>query len=301
MDKKVDYIFPYVDSSDPNWQKMASAYFPNKTWKPQRFRELGFLKYLFRGFAENMPWLHNIIMLVDFKSQIPKWLKLENTNIRVVTLDEFVPKKYLPTFNSNTIEMFLANIPDLSEYLIYGNDDFIPLSKSEITDYFTDEGLPRISYKLKDSARTAFRKQCKRNWDIVAAHFPDINLGKGKFYEQLHCPQPITLSLLKEASEVLEKERINSITRKRDFNGKNLSQYIYFNYTIVSRKCEKKNGDYVYKDLTVNNLKSIIKEIECSKNKWICLNDSAKTKLSIIKDIIKELEEKFPDKCTYEK
>lgn len=301
MNKKVDYIFPYVDSTDPNWQKMANKYFPDKKWPPQRYRELGFLRYVFRGLAKNMPWLNEIIILVDFESQIPDWLNLNNTNIRVVTLDEFIPEKYLPTFNSNTIEMFLAKIPGLSEYLMYGNDDFIPISESKISDYFTENGLPKISYKLKNSVNTPFRAQCKRNWNTVAKYFPNIKLKNNDFYEQLHCVQPITLTLLQEASDLLEKERLESITRKRDFKIKNLSQYIYFNYAIASGKCEKRPGDYIFMELTEKKLKNIISEIKTNNNKWICLNDSSKTKTSIIKYIIDALNQKFPDKCHYEK
>lgn len=301
MNKKVDYIFPYVNSSDPNWQKIASNYFPDNTWSPQLYRELGFLKYVFRGLAKNMPWLNEIVFIVSSKSQIPEWLDTNNNKIRIITHDEFIPKKYLPTFNSNTIEMFLAKIPDLSEYLIYGNDDLIPISKSEISDYFTENGLPRISYKLRNTTKTTFQKQCKRNWDIVAKHFPNIKLKNGEFYRQLHCTQPITLTLLQEASDLLEKEILNSITRKRDFRIKNLSQYIYFNYAIASNRCEKRPSDYIYKALTEKNLKSIVSGIKSEDNKWICLNDSSKTRLGIIKKIIDALEQKFPDKCIYEK
>lgn len=301
MNKKVDYVFPYVNSLDLNWQKMARKYFTDKKWAPQRYRELGFLKYVFRGLAENMPWLNEIIILVSSKSQIPEWLDTNNDKIRIVTHNEFIPKKYLPTFNSNTIEMFLADIPDLSEYLIYGNDDFIPLSKLEISDYFTENGIPKISYRLRNTMKTAFQIQCKRNWDVVAKYFPDIKLKKNEFYSQLHCSQAITLSILQEASELLEKERLDSITRKRDFKTKNLSQYIYFNYAIASNKCEKKLCDYVFKYMTKKELKSIINEIEVGNNKWICLNDSVKTELNTIKFIINALEQKFPAKCICEK
>lgn len=301
MNKKVDYIFPYVNSLDPNWQKMARKYFTDKKWASQRFRELGFLKYVFRGLAKNMPWLNKIVFIISSKSQIPAWLDVNNDKIRIVTHDEFIPKKYLPTFNSNTIEMFLANIPGLSEYLIYGNDDLIPISKSEISDYFTETGLPKISYRLRDTMKTAFQIQCKRNWSVVAKYFPDIKLKKNEFYSQLHCSQAITLNILQEASELLEKERLDSITRKRDFKIKNLSQCIYFNYAIASGKCKMKSCDYVFKYITKKKLKSIIDEIKAGNNKWICLNDSVKTELDVIKFIISALEQKFPDKCIYEK
>lgn len=295
----IDYVFPYVNDADPVWQEMAKKYWPERSWQPQRFRELGFLKYLFRGLAENLPWLNSIIMLVDFKSQVPEWLDIENTNIKVVTLDEFIPEKYLPTFNSNTIEMFLADIPNLSEYLIYGNDDFIPLNLIKPEDYF-ENNLPKISFKTMSKVNTTFRGQCKRNWDIVHNKLNSNILPKDLFHEQTHDPQAIRLSILKEASEFLKDERLKSITQRRDFS-KNLSQYIYFNYALCTGQCISRMKYHVFKELKPKNLKIIQNTIESANVKWICLNDSSNTDLKIIDNIIESLDNKYTNKCKYER
>lgn len=296
---KIDYVFPYVNCSDPAWVKMAEEYFPGKSWKSCRYRDLGFLRYLFRAFSENMPWLNSIILLVDFKSQVPKWLHTENTNIKIVTLDEFIPKEYLPTFNSNTIEMFLADIPDLSEHIIYGNDDFIPLQPLKENDYFTSEGIPKISYKVKYKINTHFRGQCKRNWNLVYQHFNNLPISKDTFYEQTHDPQAITLSLLRETTDLLKEDMLASITRKRDFS-KNYSQYIYFNYAICSGNYRFREKYHLFKELKTKNLPIIVDTIRNSTVKWICLNDSEKTDMNIIKDIIRALDMRYPRRCIYE-
>lgn len=41
---------------------------------------------------------------------------------------DIIPKEFLPTFNSVTIEFFLYNIPGLTEQFIYMNDDMYLLN-----------------------------------------------------------------------------------------------------------------------------------------------------------------------------
>lgn len=53
---------------------------------------------------------------------MPKSISKE-LGIKYVFHDQFIPKKYLPTFSSTVIETFLHYIPGLSENFIYMNDD----------------------------------------------------------------------------------------------------------------------------------------------------------------------------------
>ena len=297
---KIDYVFPYVNSSDIIWQKSASKYISSKEFSKERFRELGFLRYVFRGLAENMPWLNQIIILVSSISQVPKWLFTLNPKIRVVLHKDFIPEEYLPTFNSTTIEMFLHNIPDLSEYFIYSNDDLYPLAPSNPEDYFTDEGIPKVSYEVFNETSSLFRKQCKRIWDLVTECIPDSKLEEGHFYKQCHEVQPMTLSLLKEVTSIFQKEILDSITRKRDLK-KNLSQYLYIDYAIASGKCEKREKYHSYKQLQKSSKKAIISIIKSKIYKWICINDTEKTDRSVINDIQDAFEKRFPHRCIYEK
>ncbi len=55
--------------------------------------------------------------------------------------------KYLPTFNSNVIESYLHNIPDLSEIFLYNNGDMIHLKyidKKDIYEVRNNEILLKI-------------------------------------------------------------------------------------------------------------------------------------------------------------
>lgn len=58
--------------------------------------------------------------------------------------EDFIPSKYLPTFNINTIEMNFFRIPELSENFIYFNDDTLPLQPID-EEYF----LRMIMYAMR--------------------------------------------------------------------------------------------------------------------------------------------------------
>lgn len=292
----IDYIFPYVNPEDKNWQKEFKKYHPQLNVHNQRYRDLGLLKYVFRGLDVNMPWLNQVIFIVSSQSQVPTWLNTEK--VRVVTHDQFIPSKYLPTFNSNTIEMFLANIPNLSEKLIYGNDDFFFINSISET-YFFENDLPKISYKKRQRPLSQYQKQCLRDWKLIENKFAKTHLKYNEYYNQLHGAQPILLSSLKEASEGTENERLKSITQMRSLQ-LNYSQHLYFNYCICTHKCIKRNPSFFYTQMIKAKLKDIVKTISGNEIKEICLNDTIMTDLKIISSIQNVFEKKFPNRSKYE-
>ncbi|MFS1240488.1 hypothetical protein ACL36S_16760 [Lactiplantibacillus plantarum] len=55
----------------------------------------------FRAVEKNAPWVNKIYLITD--NQIPAWLNFENPKIQVISHQNYIPEKYLPTFNSNVI------------------------------------------------------------------------------------------------------------------------------------------------------------------------------------------------------
>jgi hypothetical protein len=125
MNFPIDWVFPYVNCDDIEWQQ-SYMYERKKLNLPinknymngVRYRDLGFLPYLIRGLDKYCNWLNHIFIIVATESQIPKWLNTNHPKIRIVLHKDIIPEEYLPTFNSTTIEMFLKNIPGLSEHFI---------------------------------------------------------------------------------------------------------------------------------------------------------------------------------------
>src|SRR5574344_1782172 len=133
-DEKIDFVFPYVNCNDPVWLEQYKENNKNIIFNPLRFRAWGLLKYVFRGIDKFMPWINNVYMIVSSDSQIPAWINKEN--VKIITHKQIIPKEFLPTFNSTTIEMFLKNIPNLSEKFIYSNDDLYFINKLDKSDFF---------------------------------------------------------------------------------------------------------------------------------------------------------------------
>ena len=163
----VDVIITYVNNSDTSWVRdFVSA---TKSHNPSavRFRSWGTLKYLFRGIAKNMPFVRNVILVVSKASQVPIWVNTEN--VRIVYHEDFIPEKYLPTFNSCTIESFFWRIPDLADRIIYFNDDIFPLNKMKVGDFFTNN-TPHIKFIIHDSynKKNIYRSQCRMGLDAIS-------------------------------------------------------------------------------------------------------------------------------------
>ena len=118
-----DIVVLYVTEHDENWVNLYNQYKKESLDEVEylRYRETNILKYVLRSIDKNIPWINKVFLVVQSDSQVPEWVNREEVN--VVLHEEFIPKEYLPTFNCNTIQMFLQNIPNLSNYFIKCSDD----------------------------------------------------------------------------------------------------------------------------------------------------------------------------------
>ena len=133
---KIDYVAPYVNGTDPDWlnvfikhKKEAGQHF-NEDELRKRYSENKLFRYHFRSIEKFMPWIDTVHLLVMQDSQVPKWI--DKTCVHVVRHEEFIPREFLPTFNSGTIECFLHRIPGLAPCFVYANDDmylFAPVDR----------------------------------------------------------------------------------------------------------------------------------------------------------------------------
>lgn len=214
-----------------NFEKSPSKY----TDTHFSWRSWGTERQLVLLVKKNLPWIRNIYVILAQESQLQDWMKDEK--VTIVYHKDIIPQKYLPTFNSNTIEMFLHKIPGLSEYFIYANDDMFPLTPMDETDFFED-GKPCQHMAQVDwpSKQGTFIKKCKNAQCFVASLF-----GKGapkKWLLNGHSLAPIKKSTCEILWEKGEKEIEASISRLR--NEKSFSQYIYSWWQHYS-------GDYIDK------------------------------------------------------
>jgi hypothetical protein len=138
---KIDFVVTWLDSNDPEWQKQYEFYKSvSKGDKSKaRFRDMNFFRYWFRAVERYAPWVHKVFLVTNGK--FPDWINHNNPKLVLVKHEDYIPKEYLPTFNSCTIELHLHRIKGLSEHFVYFNDDVI-LNGPVAPNYFFKNCLP---------------------------------------------------------------------------------------------------------------------------------------------------------------
>ena len=115
--EKIDIVILWVDGNDPKWQKEKNKYLETKgDSKVNRFRDFDNLQYLFRGIEKYADWVNKVFFITW--GHLPEWLNEKNEKLEIINHEDFIPKEYLPTFNSNVIEMNLHRIKNLSSHFI---------------------------------------------------------------------------------------------------------------------------------------------------------------------------------------
>lgn len=132
----IDLVIPWVDGNDPTWRIEKSKYDKTNAVSDVRYESWDNLQYVFRGIEKHMPWVHKVFFITW--GHLPDWLNTAYEKLRVVKHSDYIPDQYLPTFNSNVIEMNYFRIPDLSENYILFNDDLFPIRPIPEEYYFQD-------------------------------------------------------------------------------------------------------------------------------------------------------------------
>jgi hypothetical protein len=96
------------------------------------------LRYSLRSIERFAPWFNHIYIVTN--GQVPTWL-CSHPRITIVTHEQILDPRHLPTFNSHVIGSALHRIPGLSEHYIYFNDDVLLLRPLAPTDAFTAGGI----------------------------------------------------------------------------------------------------------------------------------------------------------------
>lgn len=144
--KEIDLVYLWVNGNDSVWVAKRDAYIGKPMGKQEnctaRYADSGELKYSLRSVEKYAPWIHKIFIVTD--NQVPEWLDTTHPKIQIIDHSEILPKESLPCFNSTLLEHFLQNIPGLSEYYIYGNDDTYINQPVSPNTFFADDNVPII-------------------------------------------------------------------------------------------------------------------------------------------------------------
>ncbi|MCI7462773.1 MAG: stealth family protein, partial [Bacteroides sp.] len=171
----IDFVVTWVDMDDPIWKKdfaKAKGIIDNSQnqFSEARFRDYGFLKYWFRGVEKFSPWVRKIHFVTC--GQKPDWLDVTNPKLHLVSHKDYIPEKYLPTFNSTVLEFYLDRIPELSEHFVYFNDDFYLTRPTGPERFFAPNGLPHdIAVFRMNTGLSLWSKTLRNNVRLINKHF----------------------------------------------------------------------------------------------------------------------------------
>ncbi|URZ87626.1 stealth family protein [Floricoccus penangensis] len=324
---KIDFVVTWVDSNDRNWQTNKAKYCPDdvKLNDNARYRDSGLFKYWFRSVEKYAPWVNKIFLVTE--GHLPEWIDISNEKIVHVKHSDYIPEKYLPTFNSNVIELNLHRIEELSEYFVLFNDDLFLNSEVHPEDFFKNK-LPKelgiyspipphdeYSMMVFNDVRIinkhfSNRKNRLKNWRKLISYKYGISQFRNLFIFMWndaigYFNQHITTAFLKSTFfDVWEKEEeaLDQVCMNKFRTMLDLNQWLMRYWQIENGKFEPRDKNFgVY--LNVDNTKGISKEIKGNK-KVLCINDISYDDMNAEKEdtilITKLFEEKFPSKSIFE-
>ena len=302
--EEIDFVILWVDGSDPKWLKQKNEYSPIKADddRPQRYRDLNFLQYWFRGVEAFAPWVRKIHFVTW--GHLPDWLDTSHPKLNIVNHEDYLPADYRPVFNSNSLELNLFRIKGLSEHFVYFNDDMVLINHTKPEDFFIG-GKPVDMLALQpvvaNPGNHVMTHIFINNSLMLCRHFDkrtQMKRFKGKFFNPkyplmyfgyniletifplytgfytVHGPSPILKSTCEKIWEK-EEELLDQVSRNKFRSPNDVNQYIF-------REWQKQIGEFVPANLhrkfcylnVATELKKAENVIQKQKRKMICLNDA---------------------------
>lgn len=331
MNSKIDVVIPWVDGNDPEWRLIKNKYDFNSNASDIRYESWDCLNYVFRGIEKFMPWVNNVFLVTW--GHLPTWINMNNPRLKIVRHEDYIPEKYLPTFNSNTIEMNYFRIEELSDKFILFNDDVYPISFIPMEYYFMDN-LPcgesiETHFVLKGIGEADLQIAYAQvnNSVILNDHFNKQDVIK-KFHDKWFSPDlgckveqnevlrywnnfesfvfpheamPMLKSTLREIWEAepvkLDRASLNKFREASDITHRLVSQWQFCTGEYVPRK----SLGHIY-HANNNNVDEISQEIIQRKYPIVCVNEDEGQDFSLLKEKLEyALSQVLPDKCSFEK
>lgn len=318
MNRPIDFVIIWVDGNDPEWQKEKKKYNEDIRYNINnvRYRDMDNLQYWFRGVEKFAPWV-NKIHFVTY-GHLPKWLNTKHPKLNIVKHSDYIPKKYLPTFSANPIELNLHRIKGLEEQFVFFNDDMFLISPTKENDFFKN-GLPCDSaiMDIQISEPYGTGNILSNDIETINKYFNKkqilkkywkkwFNLKYGKFiirticlsiFKNLSCFTEfhIPTSFMKKTYEtVWEKEAIllDEVSHNKFRNKADVNQWLMRDWQLCTGEFYPRSTK-TGKLLSLKDVNSIKNAILKQKYKMICINDSRKLNIEEFEERKKQVNRAF--------
>lgn len=328
----IDIVITWVDGNDPEWQRERMKYYSSCTGEEEnasvnmRYRDWDNLQYIFRGIDRYMPWVRTIHFVTW--GHVPKWLNLDHPKLHIVKHSDFIPEEYLPTFNSNTIELNYHRIPGLADHFINFNDDMFVIKKTVPEDFFQD-GLPCDMAVL--SPQPIFRSKIvnieTNNLQMINDYFTpeDIKKNRKKWLKPSlygsHAlrtalfmnfssiigifVQHIPYSHLKSVFEELwdkEYESLDAVSKHKFRSAGDLNVWLFREWQLLSGQFVPRSKNFGVL-VPAGDIDFVKKALHDSKYKMVCINDGLTVSdFEATRDAVNcELQKLFPEPSGFER
>lgn len=303
--QEIDFVVTWLDGNDPAWRREKEAYASGsgEDAREERYRDFGLFRYWFRGVEQFAPWVRQVHLVTC--GHLPEWLDISCPKLHVVRHADIIPGEFLPTFNSNVIEIYLHRIEGLSEQFVYFNDDIFVTRAVKQEDFFR-RGLPCdmlalqpvvanpdnpvMSHLFLNNAlvlakyfdkRANIRSQWRNYfhvgypplyffYNMLELAFPRFT----SFYTQ-HGPMPFLKSTFFELWEK-EGEALSVMSNNRFRSAADLTPYLFREYQKLTGRFRAKNiqKNFAYYPME-GDIGRLLRAIARQKKKLLCVNDGA--------------------------
>lgn len=331
-DSGIDFVITWVDGADEDWRSRKSLYSgrSDEDDRPERYRDWDLLKYWFRGVEKHAPWVRKIHFVTC--GHLPAWLDTSNPKLNIVKHEDYIPKEYLPTFNSHVIEFHMHKIKGLSDNFVYFNDDMFVVGDIR-SDMFFKGNLPcdMLAFQpvVANPENPVMSHLYLNNTLLLSKHFDkrqNVKSQPGKYFKigypvkyfgynllemvfprftgfyTAHGPFPLNKSTFelawKEEYEALHNTSLHKFRSSDDVTPYVLREWKKLLGEFVPVNIEK---DFKYFNVSNDN-RGLTDCLKRHKTKIVCIND-ANTEIDFMKaktEIGSAFEEIFPLKSSFE-
>jgi len=147
----IDVVLPWVDGSDPALAARRARYAQGDALTNEevggssRYASVGEIRWCVASLLRFAPFVRKIFIVTDGQDpdlggMLRKYFPERAGDVAVVDHSVIFRGREdaLPTFNSNSIDTLIWNIPELSERFIYTNDDVMLVRPASPADFYPD-------------------------------------------------------------------------------------------------------------------------------------------------------------------
>ncbi len=242
----VDFVYTWVNSDDPGWQKLYATHKPGESSDGNslsRFYNRNELMYSLRALAHYAPWVRRVHIVSNCKA--PDWLELDDALVNWVPHEEIFEERHLPTFSSHAIETRLHRIKGLSNHFVYSNDDFLLTRPTSKGDFFESNGLCKLKLESWGNVNGEptigepdYLNGARTSQALIVRDF-DVSPT------QLHChaPQALRVDILAEMAERYpEAFEVTACAKFRQVTDVAVTGFFFHHYAYVTGRAIKESS-----------------------------------------------------------